>query len=66
MLTSFHSKVTVSVGDCLDEGGIFRRETDKHLKQGGWKCVVSSPRLVGASSQGSTVNHSSRVVRLAI
>ena len=24
-LTSFHSKVTVSVGGCLDQGGIFRR-----------------------------------------
>ena len=25
MLTSIHSKVTASVGDCLDQGGIFRR-----------------------------------------
>ena len=24
-LTSVHSKVTASVGDCLNEGGIFRR-----------------------------------------
>ena len=25
MLTSVYSKVTVSVGDCLDQGGIFMR-----------------------------------------
>ena len=24
-LTSVHSKVTASMGDCLDQGGIFRR-----------------------------------------
>ena len=64
-LTSIHGRVKASVGDCLDQGGIFRIGCHRHLKQGDWKCVVFSPSLAGVSSQGSTVDQSSRVLQLA-